>query len=230
MRRTVPRPEPHVKRCATIARVTMPHDKRPAAGSLRSLLDACLAVPRPQSTTLVGIDGRGGAGKSSLADALAALDSAVTVVRMDDFYTPEPRRDEIGASIDWRRVIEQVVGPLTRERPGRYQRFDWDDHRLEEWHDVAVGGIVILDGVYSTRRELAGYLSYRIWVEVPRAVGMERGIARDGETSRPWWENEWMPDEDRYVEDQRPADSADLIVDGSTGVPPFENGQDLRFR
>ena len=185
-------------------------------------------MPRPQSTTLVGIDGRGGAGKSSLAAAIARLDSNVTVIHIDDFYWPLASHDEIGAAIDWRRVVEQVLSPLRKDKPARYQRFDWDNARLEEWHDVPPGGIVILDGVYSTRRELAGYLSYRIWVEVPRSVGMERGIARDGQASRSWWVDEWMPDEDRYVGEQRPAEAADAVVNGSTGFALFDEGQYLR--
>ncbi|MDA1036047.1 MAG: uridine kinase [Chloroflexi bacterium] len=209
--------------------MTSPLEQPNAPESLRSLLDECIAMPRPQSTTLVGLDGRGGAGKSSLADALARLDPNVTIVHTDDFYTPSADHDEIGATIDWRRVIEQVLSPLHEDRPARYQRFDWDSQRLEEWHDVPTGGVVILDGVHSTRRELAGYLSYRIWVEVPRGVGMERGIARDGQGSRSWWVDEWMPDEDRYVAEQRPAEAADVVVDGTTGLTLFEIGLYLRF-
>lgn len=182
-------------------------------------------MPRTQSTTIVGVDGRGGGGKSSLVEALAALDPTVTIVHTDDFYDPSSSRTEIGATIDWRRVVEEVLAPLQNDQPGRYQRFDWDSQRLEEWHDVPSGGIVILDGVYSTRRELAYHLSCRIWVEVPRAIGMERGIARDGQASRSWWEGEWMPDEDRYVAEQRPVDSANVVIDGSVGLDLFEKGE-----
>lgn len=186
-------------------------------------------MPRTQTTAIVGIDGRGGAGKSSLAEALAALDPTVTIVHVDDFYDPTTDRTEIGATIDWRRVVDQVLAPLHSDHPGRYQRFDWDSQSLEEWHDVPTGGIVILDGVYSLRRELADHLTYRIWLEVPRDVGMERGIARDGQASRTWWLDEWMPDEDRYVAEQRPGDAADVVIDGSSGLQIFETGMFLPF-
>jgi uridine kinase len=135
----------------------------------------------------------------------------------------------MGAAINWHRVIEQVLSLLRQDQPARYQRFDWETQRLKEWHNVPVGGIVILEGLYSIRRELAEYLSYRIWVEIPRDVGMERGIARDGKGSRSWWLNEWIPDEDRYIDEERPAEGALLIVDGSTiGLALLEKGQYLQ--
>lgn len=197
--------------------------------SLRLLLDTCLSVPRSQSTLIVSIDGRGGAGKSSLAQAMSNLDQTVTIVHIDDFYDPTTTRNEIGAMIDWRRVVEQVLAPLRNERSGRYQRFDWDTQCLAEWHDVPVGGIMILDGVYSTRREIVDYLTYRIWLEIPRELGMERGIVRDGWGSRTWWLQQWMPEEDRYIAEQRPSDSADIIIDGSVGIAFFKHGQYCSF-
>lgn len=209
--------------------MTIPSQQSNASHCLRWLLDACLSIPRPQSTTLVGIDGRGGAGKSTLATALARLDPRVSIIHIDDFYSPLANHNEMGAAINWHRVIEQVLSLLRQDQPARYQRFDWETQRLKEWHNVPVGGIVILEGLYSIRRELAEYLSYRIWVEIPRDVGMERGIARDGKGSRSWWLNEWIPDEDRYIDEERPAEGALLIVDGSTiGLALLEKGQYLQ--
>ena len=57
------------------------------------LLARLRQVPRRRRTLLVGIDGRGGSGKSSLARRLEACASDVTVVEFDDFYLPSRERE-----------------------------------------------------------------------------------------------------------------------------------------
>lgn len=58
----------------------------------------------------------------------------------------------------------------------------------------------------------------RIWVDSPRDFRLERGVERDGSGNRDMWENVWLPDEDKYFEVQKPADSADIIIDGTGQV------------
>jgi uridine kinase len=202
---------------------------------LASLIDAWTQTPTTSRVpTIVGIDGPVGAGKTSLCDALATLSPAISVVHMDDFFVPPALRvapdEEFGRQIDWRRVLEQVVVPLTNGLPGRYQRFDWPTYALQEWHDIPAGGIVLLDGVYSTREEISPFLDHRAWVSVPRDLGLERGIQRDGEESRDWWMTDWVEDEDRYILIERPEHLADVVIDGTSGEEHFAKGEFLRIR
>jgi|GEM_PF-183818 len=194
-------------------------DKDPVVVSLPNLLMQIKALPRPSGSLLVGIDGCGGSGKSTLARRLAELDAAISVVHMDDFYKPSGDRDpastEVGANFDWRRVRDQVLLPLSRNQPGRYQRYDWETDQLAEWHDVPANSIVLVEGCYSLRRELTGFHNLRVWMETPRDLRLQRGLDRDGEESRPLCEQEWMPAEDRYVAEHRPNRSAELVVDGT---------------
>lgn len=60
--------------------------------SLQRLLLQLSGLPRRHRTLLVGIDGCGGAGKSTLAMRLAALDPNISVVHIDDFYLPSAQR------------------------------------------------------------------------------------------------------------------------------------------
>jgi uridine kinase len=201
---------------------------------LSSLIDEWHLPSTSPVPFIVGIDGPAGAGKSSLCAGLLSVDPSITIVPMDDFFVPPTLRlaasDELGRQIDWRRVLDQVVIPLTHREPGRYQRFDWPTHTLQEWHDVPTGGIVILDGVYSTREELAPFLAQRIWVHVPRDFGLERGIERDGESSRDWWAADWMDDEGRYSIAHRPEDLADIVIDGTNGQEHYQRGEYARLR
>lgn len=183
-----------------------------------NLLVKTLAHLKPKrATLLVAIDGGGGAGKSTLARTLCErLDASM--IQKDDFYLPSselPSREESiekpGSSFDWPRLIEQVLNPLLQGREARYQRFDWPTQRLDNWLTVPAGGIILIEGVYSSREELRPFYDFIIWVECSENVRVERGIARDGEHSRVWWVNDWLPAEQAYVK-SNPQKWADFIV------------------
>jgi uridine kinase len=172
--------------------------------------------PRERTTRIVAIDGHGGAGKSTLARAIASAIAAVTIVPMDAFA--RPRRP----GWEWERLKHGVLGPLDRDETGRYQRHDWERDALAEWHSVPPGGIVVVEGVSAMKHELGAYWDLAVWVECPAATRLARGIARDGEPMRRQWIDAWMPWEDAYVRDERPHERANLIVDGASphGGPP----------
>ena len=152
-------------------------------------------LPRRQNTLLVGIDGRGGSGKSTLARQLEQSASDVTVVEFDDFYLRHQDREarasrgdtEIGGNFDWRRLREQVLAPLATDIGATYQRYDWLSDELAEWHPVPVGGIVIVEGNYSTRRELFEFYDFTLWIDAPHDLRLERGVDRGGEDTRERW-------------------------------------------
>ncbi len=73
----------------------------------------------------------------------------------------------------------------------------------------------MVEGVYSTRPELAPYYDFAISVECPRDIRLKRGLERDGEAARDRWEQDWMVAEDLYVAAHEPAARADLVLDGS---------------
>jgi uridine kinase len=207
---------------------------------LRDLLTRLHHQPRRKLTLLVGVDGPGGSGKSTLTSGLAALDPSIAVVAVDDFYRPVAERpqqqgrvgvEEVGADIDWRRLRNQVLLPLQRNRGGWYQRYDWGTDELAEWHDVASGGIVIVEGVYSCMKQLASGYDFRIWVTSPREQRLARARERDAENGNwPLWESVWMPAEDAYIATHDPAAAADLVVDGSGQVAHDPTSEYVRIR
>jgi uridine kinase len=172
----------------------------------------------PADARIVGIDGRGASGKSTLARTLAAAHGGV-VVELDDFYRPSSDRHvpplEHGGNYDLPRVRVQVLDPLLAGVGTRYQRYDWDRDALAEWHDVPAGGLVVVEGTYALSYGLRDAYDWRIWVEAPYDLRLERGLERDGEGARERWTGEWMPAEDAYVAAQDPVAAADVVVDGT---------------
>ena len=173
--------------------------------------DLLCAIPRRRRTALVAVDGFGGSGKSHFAARLAGARPDVTVVHTDDFASWE-------AGLDWERLMHQVIDPLLADRPGRYQRYDWIEARLAEWHEVLPGGVVVIEGVSSLRLSVAHIYDLAVWVQTPRDVCLRRGLERDGESALPLWEK-WMDEEDSYVERERPDERADVVVDGDPIEP-----------
>jgi uridine kinase len=168
--------------------------------------------PAGMSTRVIAIDGPGGAGKSSLALKLAVALNHPTLIHTDDFASWDVPTEW------WPRLIEQVLEPLSRNRPAHYQRYNWDRQTLAEWHDVVPAEFLILEGVSASREAFQPYLAFSVWVETPRDERLRRGLERDGEDALPLWIG-WMEGEDQYVERERPAERANVVVDG---MLPFE--------
>ncbi|MBS7700422.1 MULTISPECIES: (d)CMP kinase [unclassified Chelatococcus] len=174
-----------------------------------------IAMTRP---FIVALDGRSGAGKSTLAAALAdQLDAAI--VEGDDFYAGgiELRSDSAAsraaACIDWTRQ-RAVLEALTASRKASWHAFDWDtfDGRLrDEQTVVEPRPVVILEGVYAARPELAGFIDMRVALIVPDDQRLKRLAAREG-TIGPW-ERQWHEAEDFYFADVMPLSAFDVIAE-----------------
>lgn len=165
--------------------------------------------PHKRLTKIVAIDGYGGSGKSELADRLARKLGEATVVHTDDFARPDV------PGWEWDRMRAQVLEPLMNDRPAHYQRYDWDTDKPAEWHDIPVGGTLIVEGVSSIRDELGKYWDFAIWLDCPHDLRLQRGIERDGEAMRSKWTDVWIPEEDAYFTAQRPDKKTDLVIDTS---------------
>jgi uridine kinase len=176
---------------------------------------------------LVAIDGRSGVGKSTLAAELARkLDAAV--VSGDDFFaggadeewarrSPEERA---AWCIDWRRLRDEALEPLLAGRSAAWRPF----YALGPESPpvtVAPKPVIVLDGAYSGRPELADIVGVAVLVVVrDDETRRRRLIAREGEPFMAAWHSLWDAAEDHYFSKvARPA-RFDFVIESSSEDEP----------
>ena len=180
---------------------------------------SALSPPVGDRPALVCIDGLGGAGKSTLAEAVARGRPDVTVVHGDDFYGPEASDWSTWTPLqgyeryfDHDRLEDQLLRPLKSGSRASFQRYDWSANALADWVEVDPDGLVIVEGVYLLRPSLRRYWDLAIYVDAARDLRQGRMHARG--QNDVGWINRWALAEDYYETVVRPRDFADVIVPG----------------
>lgn len=186
------------------------------------LVDRIAALGHDDSRpVLVAIDGGSGAGKSTLAREVGSRVGGA-VIDGDDFYAggTAAEWDAMSAAekaahcIDWRRQ-RPVLETLARRRPASWHPYDWesDDGRLLERPTVCQPApVVILEGVYSARPELADLFDLRVLCDTPAETRRQRIVARDGGADRTEWNRRWEEAEQWYFGRVMPRDRFDLVL------------------
>lgn len=193
-------------------------------------------VPEPSapSCVRVAVDGVDGSGKSvfagQLADELRTRGRPVAEVSLDDFHHVRAIRYRRGRtspvgfwldSFDHQRFVADVMAPLGPGGSGRY-RPRLHDLATDEILDVPTevvtpGSVLLVDGLFLHREELAEHWDFSIFLQVPFEKTARRMAARDGSDPDPA-----HPSMERYVEAQRlyyaertPWQRATVVVDNA---------------
>jgi uridine kinase len=201
---------------------------------VRALLDRILAQ-RPGYPLRVAIDGPDAAGKTTLADTLAAqLAGHRPTIRasIDGFHHPRHvryRRGQLSPegyyhdAFDFDAVRQLVLRPLG---PGgdRWYRRAIFDHRTDTALDLPAerapeDAVLLFDGVFLQRRELRDHWDLRVFVNVSAEVAVRRALVRDAEllggagVVEQRYRHRYLPGQRLYREQCAPAQWADFVID-----------------
>ena len=164
---------------------------------------------------LVAIDGRCGAGKTTLAKALQAhYDCAV--IPMDHFFLRLEQRTEArlaapGENMDHERFLAEVLLPLKQGVPFTYRPFDCSRMELGEPIDIHPGALVIIEGSYACHPSLWRHYDLRIFLTVDPQEQLRRITIRNGTYARVFQEK-WIPLEEAYFAAYRLEQHCDLLL------------------
>lgn len=193
--------------------------------AFHELAQRILVIPSKHHQRIIAIDGGGGAGKTTLAKCLHRAIPDSYILTIDAFYRPASLRTPVAVAdgtnhnFDWDRfrvsVLEAVQNndEVSYQRYQRYQR--GSDSLSNEMIRIPRDTTIIVEGVWSMQEAFAPFYDYRIWLQAPASVRLQRGIRRDGEEMRKVWEEEFIPIDESYRERQSPNLSADCVVDSA---------------
>lgn len=168
-----------------------------AASSIVGAIQALAAV-----NPVVLIDGRSGAGKTSLAKELVArwpLAGRVQLVALDSIYPGWDGLDE-GVAL----AREQILVPHARGFVGVWQRWDWEVGVPAEAHAVDPSLPLVVEGSGILTADTRQLGDVRVWLESPVRSRRDRALARDGDTYRPHWDR-WARQEAAHIVRDDPA-------------------------
>lgn len=182
----------------------------------------------------VGIDGVDCAGKTSLADELAALltSQGYVVIRasIDGFHNPRAVRYRQGRasptgyyedSFDLDSVLACLLQPLGPGGDGRYKTAVFDhehDRRLAvPWETAVSHAILLLDGIFLHRPALTPHLDYTIFVNISFDTALARAVHRDQrllgspEQVTQLYQTRYIPAQKHYLATCQPAQRANAV-------------------
>ncbi len=175
-------------------------------------------LPTP---AVIAISGFGGSGKSSLANSLGTALN-IPVIGIDSFmklgaFTSEYNFWEI---MDFARLENEILKPfLNKDGEISYGHFDPKLNKISETRTSQNTGRIIVEGVGLIRPELIKYFTYKIWIDCPLEIAIERGKKRDreeyGNPTDELWDGLWKKNDLEYFEKFKPKDVADYIFYGT---------------
>ncbi len=159
---------------------------------------------------VVVIDGRSGAGKTTLARLVAdrwPIGGPVQMVALDSLY---PGWD--GLAEGAQRAYDGVLRAHARGLMGSWRRWDWERSAEAETHGVDPALGLILEGCGVLTPAAARVADVSVWVDGPAESRRRRALERDGDGFRPHWER-WARQEDEHIRVHAPEASAQIRIE-----------------
>lgn len=199
---------------------------------LETLIGRILPCAAEKRMPVIGIDGLGGAGKSTLSEAIKErLESDgyhVVLLHADDFIFQRSIRYNDAYSqwkcyyeLQWRyNYLKSVIDDIksTEDSVVSIDLYD----KVTDCYDpfdfpVTDNTIIILEGVFLQRKELEGMFDLMIYIDLSEEERLSRVLKRDEyigseDDIRRKYEKRYFPAERFYVEKHAPAEKADVVI------------------
>ena len=176
---------------------------------------------------IIAIDGRSGAGKTTLAIELAATlrnHHRVSLFHLEDIY---PGWDGLSTGIE--RYVTTVLAPLSRGEAATWVSWDWKNNNDGDTRVTLPAEIVIVEGVGAAAAAARPLLDAVIWADSSDKERRTRALARDGETYGPFWD-QWAGQEAELLASDNIPQHADVrVLNRADGTAPADALQALTY-
>lgn len=169
---------------------------------VQTILRSIKQTDPPKRPYIIAIDGRCGAGKSTIAARLAEELNA-TLFHMDDFFLrPEQRTPERfstpGENIDHERFLDEVLRPMGEGRTVTYSPYSCATQTLMDPITVTLRDYVIVEGSYALHPDLRVHYDLCVYLTLLPREQENRIRKRNGDAIWPMFRNRWIPMEEAY--------------------------------
>jgi len=129
--------------------------------------------------SLIAIDGRAGAGKTTLAASFyeeLSVDKTVAVIHMDDLYNGW----ENALSERLTQTLESIVKSHQSKVAFEIDIFNWQSMSFDSKRVINPVDILILEGVGAGQKVVRDAGATLYWLDIDAEVGIQRVLNRDG--------------------------------------------------
>ena len=207
--------------------------------SIYTTISELIASRKPDNQPLVvGINGVDGSGKTQFTKNLLSFLNQAVCIHIDDFHNPKHHRYSRGEqspegyyhdSINYDHFANEALRPIKQAKtyPVRVKSklldlvTDQEDH---QFLDVFSNSIVLVEGVFLFRPEIARFLDLKIFIDCSFDITLERMKQRDVKDQNDLQaindyahrtQQKYTPGQKLYFKDVSPQSIADIIIDNN---------------
>jgi uridine kinase len=198
----------------------------------KEIFNSVLKAINENRIGIIGIDGLGGAGKSTICEKVCQdfeeNNYHTILLHIDDFIHVRDVRYN-SAYPDWHCYYElqwrfdyfsSIINKIKNSNEAYIdiELYDKDnDTYFLERYEIHENTIVIVEGVFLQRKEYHDIFDYMIYLDIPEEIRLQRVLKRDTYIGNEQqiidkYKNRYFPAEHRYIEENQPQKNADFII------------------
>lgn len=198
----------------------------------QELSNKLIPMLETKDVVILGIDGLGGAGKSTISESVAKeLESKginTLLLHIDDLIHPKNIRYNSAYpewqcyyDLQWRfDYFTDLIKSLKAGIQGDIdiELYDKDnDCYFTQKYQIKGKTAVIVEGIFLQRKEYSRVFDYMAYIDIPEEVRLNRVLKRDTYIGNEQqiidkYQNRYFPAERRYFSEYHPEKTADLVI------------------
>lgn len=165
--------------------------------------------------TIMAIDGRCAAGKTTLAKILSENVNC-DVIHIDDFFLPSAKRTQermalSGGNIDFERLISEVLTPIKNGEPYVYSKYSCQNGTFSVCKRANPQKITVVEGSYSCHPCVFPFYDLHIFLDIDKETQKERVLRRNKDNADAFF-GKWIPMEEKYFSEFNIKDKCEILT------------------